>query len=192
MNDEYIRSNARRKHKAAVKRDFLPLVLIDGVSHNLIWENLTMADPFKAPKFEVPSEMRDLANKSVEQAKRAFDSFMGATQQAAGNMQGSTHSMLENAAKATKQVVGFAEQNVNAALLHAQAIVQAKGFEEVMKLQTDFMRNQMGAMQSQMKAMGETVQTAASSASQAAAPKAAAAKTTAAKASAKPAPKSKK
>jgi phasin len=141
-----------------------------------------MVDPFKAPKFEVPSEMRDLANKSVEQAKRAFDSFMGATQQAAGNLQGSTHSMQENAAKATKQVVGFAEQNVNAALLHAQAIVQAKGFEEVMKLQTDFMRNQMGAMQSQMKAMGETVQSATN-----VTPKAAAAKP-----APKPAAKSKK
>lgn len=146
-----------------------------------------MVDPFKAPKFEVPSEMRDLANKSVEQAKRAFDSFMGATQQAAGNMQGSTHAMQENAAKATKQVVGFAEQNVNAALVHAQSILQAKGFEEVMKLQTDFMRNQMGAMQSQMKAMGEAAQPAAKAATAKPAPsKPAPSKPAASKSAAKP------
>jgi phasin len=119
-----------------------------------------MVDSFKTPKFEVPSEMRDLANKSVEQAKRAFDSFMGATQQAAGNLQGSAKAAQESAASATTQAVGFAEQNVKAALDHAQALVQAKGFDEVMKLQAEFMRSQMAAMQDQMKSMGKAVQDA--------------------------------
>jgi phasin len=117
-----------------------------------------MVDPFKTPKLEVPAEMRDLANKSVEQARRAFDSFMGATQQAAGNVQGSAQKMHENSMKATKDVVGYAEQNVKAALDHAQALVQAKGFDEVMKLQSEFMRNQMSALQDQMKSMGKAVE----------------------------------
>ncbi len=91
-----------------------------------------MVDPFKAPKFEVPEEMRDFANKSVEQAKRAFDSFMGATQEAAANLKGSAETMQRNAADATHQVVGYAEQNVKAAFEHAQALVKAKGFDEVM------------------------------------------------------------
>jgi phasin len=117
-----------------------------------------MVDPFKIPKLEVPAEMRDLANKSVEQAKRAFDSFMGATHQAAGNIQGSAQKAQENSVKATKEAVGYAEQNVKAALDHAQALVQAKGFDEVMKLQTEFMRSQMTALQDQMKSMGKTMQ----------------------------------
>jgi phasin len=119
-----------------------------------------MVDPFKTPKFEVPSEMRDLANKSVEQAKRAFDSFMGATHQAAGNLQGSAKTAQESAANATTQAVGYAEQNVKAALDHAQALVQAKGFDEVMKLQAEFMRSQIAAMQDQMSSMGKAVQDA--------------------------------
>jgi phasin len=117
-----------------------------------------MVDPFKLPQFEVPTEMRDLANKSVEQAKRAFDSFMGATQQAAGNLHGSAQKAQDSSMKATKEAVGYAEQNVKAALDHAQALVKAKGFDEVMKLQTEFMRNQMAAMQSQMTSMGKTMQ----------------------------------
>ena len=120
-----------------------------------------MTDPFKGPKFDVPVEMRELATKSVEQAKRAFDSFMDATQEAAEKVQGSTQTMQQKASEATTQAVGFAEQNVKAAFDHAQALVQAKGLEDVMKLQTEFMRNQMTAMQSQMKAMGESVQAAA-------------------------------
>jgi phasin len=120
-----------------------------------------MVDPFKTAAFEVPSEMRDLANKSVEQAKRAFDTFVGATQQAAGNIQGSAQTVQETTAKAAQQVVGYAEQNVKAAFDHAQALVHAKGFDEVMKLQTAFMTNQVAAMQEQMKAMGQTVEAAA-------------------------------
>jgi phasin len=119
-----------------------------------------MVDPFKAPKFEVPDEMRDFANKSVEQAKRAFDSFMGATQEATTNLKGSAENMQRNAADATHQVVGYAEQNVKAAFDHAQALVKAKGFDEVMALQTEYLRKQMAAMQEQMKAMGKVVQDA--------------------------------
>jgi phasin len=117
-----------------------------------------MSDPFKTPNFDVPVEMRELATKSVEQAKRAFDSFMGATHEASEKFKGSQFSMNEQASKATSQAVGFAEQNVKAALDHAQALVQAKGLEDVMKLQADFMKNQMEQMQSQMKSMGEAVQ----------------------------------
>jgi phasin len=119
-----------------------------------------MADPFKTPPFEVPAEMRDLANKSMEQAKHAFDSFMGATHDAATKVQGSTQTLQESAAKTAAKAVGFAEQNVKAAFDHAQALVGAKGLEDVMKLQTEFMRKQMEAMQGQMKAMGEVVQDA--------------------------------
>jgi phasin len=119
-----------------------------------------MSDPFKTPSFDVPVEMRELATKSVEQAKRAFDSFMGATQDAAGKLQDSTKSAQQQAAKASSQVVGFAEQNVKAAFDHAQALAQAKGLEDVMKLQTEFMRNQMNALQSQMKMMGEAAKDA--------------------------------
>ncbi|MGL4240806.1 MAG: phasin [Beijerinckiaceae bacterium] len=118
-------------------------------------------DPFKTPKFEVPNEMRDFANKSVEQARRAFDSFMGATQQAASQAQSATQQMQEQAKDATKQVVGFAEQNVKAAFDHAQSLVQAKGIDEVMKLQSGYLKDQIAAMQQQLKAMGETVQKAA-------------------------------
>jgi phasin len=118
-------------------------------------------DPFKAPKFEVPNEMRDFANKSVEQARKAFDSFLGATQQAAGQAQSVTQTMQEQAMDASKQVVGFAEQNMKAAFDHAQSLVKAKGMDEVMQLQTGFLKDQIAAMQAQLKAMGETVQNAA-------------------------------
>ncbi len=118
-------------------------------------------DPFKTPKFEVPNEMRDFAAKSVEQARRAFDSFMGATQQAASQAESAGEAMRQQTAGAIKQVVGFAEQNVKAAFDHAQNLAQAKGLDEVMKLQSGYLRDQIAAMQEQLKAMGDTIQSAA-------------------------------
>lgn len=115
-------------------------------------------DPFKTPKFEVPNEMRDFAARSVEQARRAFDSFLGATQQAATQAETATQSMAQQATDATKQVVGFAEQNVKAAFDHAQNLSQAKGFDEVVKLQSSYLQSQIAAMQDQLKAMGQAAQ----------------------------------
>jgi phasin len=118
-------------------------------------------DPFKPPKFEVPNEMRDFADKSVEQARRAFDSFVGASQQAAGQAHTATETMQKQAMDATQQVVGFAGQNMKAAFDHAQSLVQAKGFEDVMKLQSGYLKDQIATMQDQLKAMGAAVQKAA-------------------------------
>jgi phasin len=115
-------------------------------------------DPFKAPKFEVPNEMRDFAAKSVEQARRAFDSFVGATQQAASQAESAGETVRQQTAGAMKQVVGYAEQNVKAAFDHAQNLAQAKGLDEVMKLQSGYLRDQIAAMQGQLKSMGETFQ----------------------------------
>lgn len=125
-----------------------------------------MVDPFKSPNFEVPAEMRDLANKSVEQAKRAFDSFMGATHQAAGSIETSAQTMQDGAKSAARQMVEYAEQNVKAAFDHAQALVQANGIEQVMRLQTEYMRSQMSALQDQMKSMGGAAQAMGQSVSQ--------------------------
>ncbi len=110
-----------------------------------------MATNKDMPNFEIPNEMRDLAGKSVEQAKRAFDSFMGATQQATTSAQDAATTMQDKTAVAAQQVVGFADQNVKAAFEHAQKLVDAKGIEDVVRLQSTYLKDQITAMQSQLK-----------------------------------------
>jgi phasin len=107
------------------------------------------------PNFEIPNEMRDLAEKSVEQAKRAFEGFMGATQQATVSAQDAAVSMRDKSTEAAQQVVSFADQNVKAAFEHAQKLVGARAIEDVVTLQTAFMKDQISAMQGQLKAMSE-------------------------------------
>lgn len=116
-------------------------------------------------KYEVPTEMRDFAEKSVDQARKAFDGFLGAAQKAMQTIEGSTSSMQSSATDATKRTLGFAEQNITAAFDHAQKLVRARDFQEAFQLQSDFARAQFAAIQGQMKELGELASSAARTAS---------------------------
>lgn len=106
----------------------------------------------KSP-FEVPTEMRDLAARSVEQARKAFETFIGAAQKASESIN-SDNPIQKNMADASRMTVGYAERNMNAAFDMAQQLVQAKTIEEAMKIQTDFIQAQNQAIQEQMRDAG--------------------------------------
>ena len=44
-------------------------------------------------KYEIPTEMRDFAEKSVDQARKAFESFIGAAQKASTDAEGAAASV---------------------------------------------------------------------------------------------------
>ncbi|NNM73411.1 phasin [Enterovirga sp. DB1703] len=109
--------------------------------------------------------MRDFAEKSVEQARKAFDGFLSAAQKAVESIEGSTSSMQSSAADATRRTLSFAEQNITAAFDHAQRLVRAKDLQEAFQLQSDFAKAQFAAIQGQMKELGELASSAARTAS---------------------------
>jgi phasin len=113
----------------------------------------------KSP-YEIPAEMRDFAEKSVDQARKAFDGFMGAAQKTVDAMQGSADSARGHAEKSAHKAFTYAEQNVAAAFDLAQKLVRAKDPTEVMKHQAEFMQAQMAAFQKQMGDIGAVVQKA--------------------------------
>lgn len=115
----------------------------------------------KTMKYEIPAEMRDFAEKSVEQARKAFDGFLTAANKAVDTFHGSTTNIQSTASDATKKTLSYAEQNVAAAFEHAQKLVRATDVQEAMKLQSEFLRSQFTTMQGQMKELGEIAQTAA-------------------------------
>lgn len=115
----------------------------------------------KGIKYEVPTEMRDFAEKSVDQARKAFDGFLSAAQKAADTLQGSSSTLQSTASDATKRTLSYAEQNVQAAFDHAAKLVRAADVQEAMKLQADYARTQFAAMQGQLKELGEMAQSAA-------------------------------
>ena len=111
-----------------------------------------------ATSYEIPAEMRDFAAKSVDQARKAFEGFMGAAQKAAGSMEQSGLPVAPAVKGVSEKAMHFAQSNVNAAFDLAHKMVAAKDVNEVMALQTAYLKSQMEAIQAQAKEMGAAIQ----------------------------------
>ena len=112
------------------------------------------------PNYEVPAEMRDFAEKSVDQARKAFDSFISAARRTADTVQGSAEMARTNAQDVSARGFEFAEQNVTAAFDLAQKLVRSKDVQEAMQHQAEFVRSQFAAIQAQAKEFGGLAQSA--------------------------------
>ena len=109
--------------------------------------------------YEVPTEMREFAERSVAQARKAFEGFMGAVQKSATAIEPPAgNPALSGAKDMSATAVSFAENNVNAAFDLAEKLVHAKDIQEVMALQTEFLKAQMANIQAQTKELGDAMQ----------------------------------
>jgi hypothetical protein len=62
--------------------------------------------------FQIPHDMRAFAEKSIDQAKQAFDGFISAAQQAVSAFEGHAVSARKGARTVAEKAMSFAEQNV--------------------------------------------------------------------------------
>lgn len=115
----------------------------------------------KVPGFEIPQEMRSFAEKSVEQAKTAFDNYIDQASKAMSAVESQSDAVTTGARDVSRQALGFAEENVAAAFAFAERLVRARDPQEIMQLQSDFAKQTMQKLTEQSKAMSEQVQTAA-------------------------------
>lgn len=110
-------------------------------------------DPMKT--FEIPADMRKFAEQSVEQARQAFDGFMGAANKAVGDMEGRATAASSGAREVSGRAVAFAQRNIASSFDFAQKLVQARNVEEVLKLQQEYIQTQMQTLNEQARELGE-------------------------------------
>lgn len=108
------------------------------------------------PPFEIPAEMRAVAERSVEQAKLAFNNYMQAAQEAVSAFEDRVKASQVGAQGMSKKAMNFAERNVISAFEFAQKVVQAKDIQELVRMQTEFVQSQMQVLSEQIKDLGET------------------------------------
>ena len=116
----------------------------------------------KGPKmpFEVPAEMVAMAEKSFQQARRAFDQFFDAAQSAMTAMgEHGTHARAGNQDVAGK-IMNFAEQNVANAFAYAEKLVHAKDPQTLLQMHTEYVQSQMRALSEQTQAVAEAARQA--------------------------------
>jgi len=87
------------------------------------------------PKLEVPAELRDLAEKTIEQAEKAFGMFFDAASKSIASVPGSATEM-------SKQALSLTEQNMKAAFENARKLVHATDLQEALRIQSDFLKSQ--------------------------------------------------
>jgi phasin len=108
--------------------------------------------------YEVPAEMRDFAEKSVDQARKAFDGFLTAASKALAAAETQANTVQSNSKELAQKAIDYAEHNISAAFELAQKVVRAKDPQEVLQHQAEFVKAQVAALQTQMKEFGTVVQ----------------------------------
>src|ERR1051325_4351753 len=114
--------------------------------------------------FDVPTQMRQFAEQSVEQARKAMDGFLTAAQKTAAALETQASTAQSGVKEVREKVMTFAEQNIANSFEFAQKLVRAKDVQEVLALQQEFLKAQMAAMQTQAKDLGSATQKAAADA----------------------------
>ena len=115
----------------------------------------------RMPNFEIPAEMRQMAEQSVEQARKAFDAFIAAAQQAVGTLEGQAAAAQAGAKDVGRKAMSFAEQNLTTSFDFMHNLVRAKDVQEVLRLQSEFIRAQIETLSVQARELGESVSKAA-------------------------------
>src|SRR5215213_7642780 len=110
--------------------------------------------------FQVPEEMRTMAERSVTQARQALESFMQAARRTAETMEQTTDKVQAGAKDMAQRTLSAAEQNIRTSLDYAERLVRAKDLQEAAQIQSEFVRSQVEAMQAQMKEFGSAAQSA--------------------------------
>jgi phasin len=112
-------------------------------------------------RFEIPKEMRSMAEASFEQARKAFEKFLADAQATAGSLEERGATVRAGAKDIGAKAMSYAEKNVQASLDYAQSLLHAKDLTEVMRLHSQYVQAQMRSLAEQASEMGQIVSRAA-------------------------------
>jgi hypothetical protein len=88
------------------------------------------------PKLEIPAELRQLAEKAIDQAEQAFDLLFEAARR-------STAANATSTAELTKQVLAFSEASLKTSFEHARKVASTSRLEDVANAQSELVKRQI-------------------------------------------------
>jgi len=112
-------------------------------------------------RFEIPKEMRSMAEASFEQARKTFEKFLSSAQATVGSLEERGATVRAGAKDVGAKAIANAEKNVQASLDYAEALSKAKDVTEVTRLHSEYVQAQMRALAEQATEMAQTVSRAA-------------------------------
>jgi phasin len=119
-----------------------------------------MSEP-ERERFEVPKEIRSMAEDSFDQARKAFEKLLATAQQTAGSIEERGATVRAGAKDISTKAIGYAEKNMQASLDYAQSLLHARDLAEIMRLHGEYVQAQMRSLAEQASEMGQIVSRAA-------------------------------
>src|ERR1700724_653113 len=102
-------------------------------------------------RFEIPKEMRSMAEASFDQARKAFEKFLSSAQATAGSIEERGATVRAGAKDIGAKAIAYAEKNVQASLDYAQSLLHAKDLAEGMRLHSEYVQAQMRLLAEQQR-----------------------------------------
>jgi phasin len=113
----------------------------------------------QTPQFEIPQQLRDLAEKNVEHARTAYGQFMDAVTQAMGLWVSATppNAVTSSFKVVQDRAVKFAKQNAEACFNLASELASAKDITDVLGIQSRHAQAQMHAYSLQAQELSRLI-----------------------------------
>jgi hypothetical protein len=96
------------------------------------------------PKLEVPAELRELAEKTIDQAERAFGLFFDAARR-------STPTVPTPVAEFSKQVLAFSEESLKTSFEFARKLAVTSSLHEAANVQAELVKRQIGSAEQHIR-----------------------------------------
>lgn len=106
---------------------------------------------FELPKMEIPAAFREIAEKSVSQAKETYEKMKSAAEEATDVLEDTYATASKGASDYGLKVIEAARENTNAAFDFATQLMTVKSLSEVVELSTAHHRKQFEAITAQTK-----------------------------------------
>jgi phasin len=105
--------------------------------------------------FEFPQQLRELAEKNIEQARTTYGQFMDALTQAMSAWLSAPSEAMTSRVKAVQErAIQFAKENAEAGFALANELTKAKDLQDVLRLQSSFAQKQMESYARQAQELG--------------------------------------
>jgi phasin len=106
---------------------------------------------FEIPKLEIPAAFREIAEKSVSQAKEGYEKMKSAAEEATDVLEDTYATATKGAADYGAKLIETARVNTNAAFDFYTELMTVKSFSEMVELSTAHARKQFEAVTGQTK-----------------------------------------
>jgi phasin len=113
---------------------------------------------FEIPKMEIPAAFREIAEKSVSQAKETYEKMKSAAEEATDVLEDTYAAATKGASDYGLKVIEAARANTNAAFDFASQLMTVKSLSEMVELSTAHTRKQFEALTAQSKELAAIAQ----------------------------------